>query len=132
MQTFGGIEALAIEAGLSHAWVVLEEPGKIDAAGIDRTSSEIVLSLFDAWSWEDERSHLFRLQEKLNNYFAFVETGQVNELFPGEQTSGCRIDVWFAHQPPESALDFLSKADEAAQELDLRVYYRVRSSSPAR
>lgn len=109
----------------------MEEPGKIDAAGIDRTSGEIVLSLFDAWSWEDERSHLVRLQEKLNNYLTFVETGEVNELYPGEQTSGCRIDVWFAHQPPELAVDFLSKADEAAQELDLRVYYHVRSSGSA-
>src|ERR1700681_2135590 len=54
----------------------------VDAVGTEKDGGTIVLTIFDAWDWDDRREHLLALQAKLNSYFAFVESGQIYEAYP--------------------------------------------------
>lgn len=58
--------------------MALDQLDTIDAAGTDRATGEIVLTIVDAWNWFDEPAHLAALQAKLNAYFGFVEAGQIS------------------------------------------------------
>lgn len=56
----------------------LDKVAQIDAAGIDRNSGSVVLTIADYWDW----AHLLALQAKLNAYFRFIESGQILKSYP--------------------------------------------------
>lgn len=102
----------------------LDATGKIDAIGVERDSEVVVLSIVDSWTWEDEQLHLQALQDKINAYFAFVESGEIYSLYPSAAENGIRIDVIGRYDPPVAALVFLKRASEAASQLGLVVRHR--------
>jgi hypothetical protein len=107
--------------------MAIDQTETIDAAGIDRETGEVILTIIDAWDWIDEASHLSALQAKLNAYFEFVETGQIGELEPAWQQVGTKIDVVFRVDPPERALALLQTAEFVARPLGLKIAHRVRA-----
>lgn len=57
----------------------IEDQGSVDAIGIDQ-EGVVVRTLSDHLEWDD--GHLFLLQEKINTYLAFLESGEVFETYP--------------------------------------------------
>ena len=107
--------------------MAIDQPESIDAAGTDRETGEITLTIFDAWDWVDEPHHLSALQAKLNAYFGFVESGQIAELEPAWEQVGARIDVIFRIAPTDRALALLQTAEVVARPLRLKITHRVRA-----
>lgn len=63
--------------------MTIEQLDKIDFLGIDSNSGDVVLTISDHLSWdEEENEHLFLLQEKLNAYLRFIESGEMLEKRP--------------------------------------------------
>ena len=60
----------------------VEQTDKIDFIGSDKESNSIILTISDHLDWEDSERHLLLLQEKLNNYLAFCESGEILEVYP--------------------------------------------------
>jgi hypothetical protein len=87
----------------------------IDAVGTEKNSDTVVLNLFDAWGWDDERGHLIALQDKLNAYLAFVEPGQIYEDYPTAAGKALRIDV---------ISRYLEKAAAVASQLSIAITQR--------
>ena len=54
----------------------------IDVIGIDRQTGQVVLTISDHLDWSDSIAHQKILQEKLNRYLAFVESGEIMESYP--------------------------------------------------
>lgn len=103
----------------------LENAEVIDALGADASNGQIVLTIIDGWSWDDERAHLVALQSKINAYFAFVESNQIAEIEPAWLEKGARLEVIFRHSPSQDAVALLRTAEFVAQSLNLKVSYRV-------
>jgi hypothetical protein len=97
----------------------------VDTVGTERDSGTIVLSIFDAWDWDDQRRHLLALQAKLNTYFGFVESGQIYEAYPAAAGKTLRIDIVSRYQMPDAALTFLEKAATVASQLDITITQRT-------
>ena len=97
----------------------------IDAVGTERDSGTVVLSLFDAWDWDDERAHLTALQAKLNAYFGFVESGQIHEAYPAAAGKVLRIDIVSRYPMPDTALTLLEKAKTVATQLNITITHRT-------
>ena len=57
----------------------IEGQGSVDAIGIDQEGI-VVLTISAHLEWDD--GHLFLLQEKINTYLAFLESGEVFETYP--------------------------------------------------
>jgi hypothetical protein len=55
------------------------DPNSVDAAGIDKESGDVVLTISDHLEWDDANGHLLALQAKLNGYLRFVEGGDLPE-----------------------------------------------------
>jgi hypothetical protein len=105
--------------------MALDQSDTIDAAGTDRDTGEIVLSIIDAWDWTDEVAHLSALQAKLNAYFGFVETGQISEIEPSWRDVGVKIDVLFRQSPTDQAVALLKTAEFVARPLGLTITHRI-------
>lgn len=96
--------------------MALEKSSELDSIGIDKESGIVELSILDNMNWDDEENHLFLLQEKINCYLAFIESGEINESYPqavGRKTS---IVIYSKYSLPRIGLEFLTKALEVIQQ----------------
>ncbi|MFZ6773753.1 DUF6572 domain-containing protein [Undibacterium sp. SXout7W] len=105
----------------------LENSEVVDAIGLEKASDTIVLSIVDSWDWNDERGHLMALQEKLNAYFGFVESGQIYESYPDANSKALRIDVVGRYTIPAAGISFLEKASATASELGMAVTHKLHA-----
>jgi hypothetical protein len=63
--------------------MTVEEPGKIDFTVIEPRSGDICLVITDHLGWnEQEGEHLLLLQDKLNSYLSFIESGEIYTKVP--------------------------------------------------
>ena len=65
--------------------MAVDNPNVIDAIGTDQTTGEVVLTISDHLEWDDRNEHLLILQEKINRYIGFIETGELREKYPGAE-----------------------------------------------
>lgn len=94
----------------------LEQLNTVDAIGLENETGNVVLTIADSWDWTDKHCHLSALQEKMNAYFEFIESGQVWESYPDAKGRQLKINVVFRFAPPANATEFLAKAADVALE----------------
>ncbi|GGF05994.1 hypothetical protein GCM10011611_09370 [Aliidongia dinghuensis] len=105
--------------------MTIEDTDKIDFVTIS-DGGEALLTISDHLSWDDQSRHLLLLQEKLNAYLRFTESGELGRKFP--ETIECPIvfNIVAKFEPSDVANAFLAKAKEAidAAGFDLRLTVR--------
>ena len=57
----------------------IDDLSVVDAISLD-PHGVVNLTIFDARDWVDEGRHLLAIQEKINTYFNFIQSGQLLEL----------------------------------------------------
>jgi uncharacterized protein DUF6572 len=63
--------------------MTVEEPSKIDFNIIEPQSGEVRLVISDHLDWGEQKGeHLLLLQNKLNSYLAFIESGEIYTKLP--------------------------------------------------
>jgi hypothetical protein len=95
--------------------MTVENSSVIDGMGSDPATGRVTLMISDHLDWEDEKAHLYVLQQKLNSYLDFVQSGQVYETHPEGRQAGVRIQVFAKYLAPPSAGWFFQRATEVAQ-----------------
>ena len=86
----------------------VEQTTVIDAIGIDKVSGAVHLTIADALEWD--AGHLRLLQDKLNTYLAFVESGELYSAYRGAAGRPVVFDVRLRHRPDAEATRFLEQA----------------------
>jgi hypothetical protein len=86
----------------------LDKTHVIDAIGTDILTGTVRLTIIDDMEWS--REHLRLLQDKLNAYIAFVESGEFVSTYPGAADRGVAIDLVLRHRPDAEARQFLEAA----------------------
>ena len=81
----------------------------IDLLGVDKTTGNCTLTITDHLEWSDQE-HLLVLQEKINTYLVFIESGEILEQYPEAKKNPIRINVVMLHEPTEEATNFLKQA----------------------
>ena len=99
----------------------LDRPNTVDAIGIEKDTGIAILTIVDSWDWKHEERHLLALQEKLNTYFDFIESGEIYETYPDAAGRKVIIDVIGRFPVPKTGLNFLEKANEACTDLGIKV-----------
>lgn len=82
--------------------------------------NRLILTITDSWDWSDERQHLLALQDKLNSYLDFIESGQIFEEYPNAKGRKLVIDVVTRFPLPEIGVQFLEKANQACADLGVK------------
>lgn len=90
--------------------MALEDVHVIDAVGTDAATGVVVLTLVDAWDWTDEVAHVAALQAKLNAYFEFVESGQLEENYPEARDRPRRLEIVTRHPVAAAGRRLLDQA----------------------
>ncbi|MFN7766346.1 MAG: DUF6572 domain-containing protein [Planctomycetaceae bacterium] len=103
----------------------LEDRDTIDAIGLERKSSHVVLTIADSWTWDEEHQHLLALQSKVNAYFEFIESGRIWETYRVARDRQLRINIVFRFGPPAAAMEFLEIASEVASELGILMSHEI-------
>lgn len=99
----------------------LDRINEVDAIGIDRASGTAVLTIVDSWNWLEEHTHLVALQEKIEAYFAFIESGDVFVLYPKAVNRKLAIEIVTRYPLTEAAKSLLLRAAESANELHVEI-----------
>ena len=103
----------------------IEETDKIDAIGIDKESPYVILKIFDHLDWKNEEEHLHLLQEKINSYLTFIESGQIYDDYPDAKDKDIIISISFKHPPTVNAINFLHKGSRVLTKAGYRLEYEV-------
>ncbi len=99
----------------------------VDFVGIRGSDGRCTLTVSDHLAWDDP-AHLTQLQDKLNDYLAFIESGEIYQKFPDARGREIEIQVFCKHMPPsDDALPFL---DHAAKKIrGAGIHFAVRALS---
>jgi hypothetical protein len=81
----------------------------IDAIGVNKEMQRVFLSIIDPLMWDDENVHLFTLQEKINTYLYFIESGELLKAFPDSKGFDITIELILKHFPSDEAITFFDK-----------------------
>ena len=101
----------------------------IDFIGVDKKNGEVILTISDHLDWSDSVQHQIMLQEKLNKYLAFIESGEILESYPDAQNRPVAIKVVFKYRPDAEGLQFLLRAKEVVHSAGIRLQYEVFNES---
>ncbi|WP_082117254.1 DUF6572 domain-containing protein [Sedimenticola thiotaurini] len=100
----------------------IEDQSTIDAIGI--ASDELaVLTISDHLEWDND--HLYKLQEKINVYLAFIESGEIYESYPQAKGKSIKINVVCKHEPSVEAAIFLTQCTIAINEAGFQFGHEV-------
>ena len=103
----------------------VENPGVVDAVGVINETGAIALTISDHLDWQQGSAHLLKLQDKLNRYLAFIESGELLEKYPEARGRPVRIDVYFQHSPNPEARKFLAEAEATVRRAGFAFGWRV-------
>ena len=91
--------------------MLFDSTNEIDFVSVKEGSDIVWLTIADELDWQDEKRHMFLLQEKINTYLEFIENGQLYEVYPEAEGRKLVIDIYARYPVPESGLKFLDRVD---------------------
>lgn len=85
----------------------------IDFFSQSRATGDVTLTISDHLDWDQPREHLLILQEKINFYLTYIESGRILEACAEADANRIIIQVMFRCAPPEGEVTrFLAVARE--------------------
>ncbi len=93
--------------------MTVEQTELIDSVSLDQAGAICTLGILDDLSWDD--AHLQLLQDKLNTYLRFIESGEIFVQYPAlqelvEQGLDFAIELRCIYAPGDQANLFLESA----------------------
>jgi hypothetical protein len=111
--------------------VSIREAKVVDWLGVEKATGDVILTLVDDEDWTDEQEHLELLQEKLNSYLAFIESGEVYERLGSEvgravsRTTPVKVSILAKYDVPPPVREFLKYAQEMFAGADIALTHKV-------
>ena len=105
----------------------------IDFAGLEKNEDNkknLILSICDhlVWGEETDDVHLLMLQSKINDYLAYIESGEINELYNSENYSKIVIRVMAKYKFSSNCIEFLNKAKQIINGAGFGLEWEVSST----
>ena len=104
----------------------VEREDVVDFTSIDKASGDLWLTISDHLPWDqDEGGHLLLLQNKLNAYLRFIESGEVLEKVPHAKGRQIVINIVGKFPLSRQANAFFGKAQAAIQNAGFRLQFNL-------
>lgn len=103
----------------------IEQTGVVDAIGVDDSTGQVVLTISDHLEWDND--HLLLLQEKLNTYLSFVESGELLESYPNAKGREVLINVVCKYAPDQHSNVFLRQVCGIVEGAGIKFNYHILS-----
>lgn len=98
----------------------------VDCIGFDKKNHRIVLYVIDAEDWDNEHHHLYLLQEKINYYLSFIESGEIFQTYPRATNKEIELMVIFQYKPTILAQNFFSHITPIIADAGFKISHEVR------
>ena len=96
--------------------MTIEQTGIVDILAIDKDTGNVRLVITDHRAWNvDAHEHLRLLQEKINTYLRFIESGEMLETRPDTRGRDVVIGIVGKHPLSQEAQEFLKTAQEVVE-----------------
>jgi len=86
----------------------LEKTNVIDFVSIGKITGVVNLTLVDPLDWNDEGRHLVLLQDKINAYIRFIESGEILKSYSASVGRKYSINIVAQYEPTKEGFKFLS------------------------
>jgi hypothetical protein len=104
----------------------IEQTNVVDIVAVDPKTGDLVLTITDHLEWPiDSADHLFLLQEKLNAYLRFIESGEVFESHPKAAGHNVLISLALKYVPTDHAICFLNSFRTTIEDAGFKFEYSV-------
>lgn len=103
----------------------VEQLDIVDIISTDKSSGHVILTISDHLDWSDTARHQIILQEKINKYLAFVESGEILESYPDAKGRPTVIKIVFKLSPDTQGYEFLAKARAVIESAGFSLRYEV-------
>ncbi len=108
----------------------VDQTNVVDAIGMDTATGNVVLTITDHLEWTGhDNDHLLLLQEKLNTYLSFVESGEILQTYPNAKDKTVLIDVVCKYPPNQQARDFYSQIVQIIEGAGMKLKHRLYNAS---
>lgn len=107
---------------------MLDQTNVVDFIGLDDKTTKCKLAITDHHNWEDELNHLLLLQEKINAYISFIESGEIYKSYPLSKEKQMEIEIHFKYQPSNKCIAFLEQVMLVLKEIDAELSWEVHST----
>lgn len=98
------------------------EKNKVDGIGKSKEENKIVLMISDHLDWDNEMLHLKLLQDKINAYIEFIESGQVYNNYPdAKSVDGFIFEINFKYNITENCRKLLDVVEKSTQDLKIEL-----------
>ncbi len=102
----------------------------IDLIGNDPLKSDVSLVMTDHLTWDnDPHEHLYLIQEKLNKYLSYIESGEFSNSFPHFIEKSILIELVLKFHPPEHAIVILGKFSEIVENAGFKFVWRLLNTT---
>jgi hypothetical protein len=107
--------------------VTITDVDKIDIVATHPDTSVVKLVITDHLTWDHIPDHCRLIQDKLNAYLAFVDSGQLRRLQDQYVPDSPEIEIVLvvSYEPPAQASEFLTQARTFLANLGLRFEVEV-------
>lgn len=111
--------------------MTVERTGVVDWLGIEKGTGHIILTVVDDRDWSDENGHLLALQEKLNTYLAFIESGEVFERLAEDvartvsRSTPLKVSILAKYPLPDRGRAFVEHAQGAFSRVGFSLTFKV-------
>jgi hypothetical protein len=96
--------------------MTIEQEDIIDIVGVNEQEQIISLYISDHLEWDDKNEKLLLLQNKINTYLAYIESGQIYEQHPDSKNLEVHIHLSCKYEPNSEAIKFLNLAKPLVEE----------------
>ncbi len=88
----------------------IEQTDTVDFIGVNEPENEVVLTISDHLEWgTDAGNHLLLLQDKINTYLSFIESGELLESYPDANGRKAVINIVGQYPLNQEAENFIGQ-----------------------
>ncbi len=104
----------------------IDQTDLVDFVGIERDTGKVVLTITDHLDWATRpEQHLQLLQEKINIYLSFVESGELLAAYPEAEGRAVEIGIFAKYPLSEEAHEFIRQARLIVEEAGLGLRHQL-------
>lgn len=103
--------------------MALLDSDTVDAISIN-PEGEVVLNLIDELPW-GENEHLVLLQDKINAYIRFVESGEIFDSYPKAKDKSIVFKIISKFEVDDNGMDFIEKLKPILSDINIAVRYEL-------
>jgi hypothetical protein len=97
--------------------MAIDQTNTVDSIGVDPNKDEAQLIISDHLPWnageERDREHMYLLQEKINAYLRFIESGEIYTAYPKARGKKAMIRLVGKYDMGAGGREFFKRIEEA-------------------